>query len=93
MMTGGNLIHDCGFMDIGMTGSVDHLVLYDEIISMANGAKDTAQRVHKKLTDILETHKVEPLKDEVTAEIDGIIAAAEKRVGSFQKFPYKIHAL
>ncbi len=139
LMTGGNLIHDCGFMDIGMTGSVDHLVLCDEIISMAkrycsnfevseeticidtvaevgpggnflqaehtfkhfrsefwvptilerrpydawkaDGAKDTAQRVHEKLTDILENHKVEPLNNEVAAEIDAIIAAAEKRVG------------
>lgn len=138
LLTGGNLIHDCGFMDIGMTGSVDHLVLCDEIISMAkrycksfevsdeticvdtiaevgpggnflkaehtfrhfrtefwqptimerraydswkaDGGKDTAQRVHEKLTDILENHKVEPLSDEVTAKIDTIIAAAEKRV-------------
>ncbi|HMM07176.1 MAG TPA: trimethylamine methyltransferase family protein [Clostridiales bacterium] len=139
LLTGGNLIHDCGFMDIGMTGSVDHLVLCDEIISMAkryckgfevsdeticidtitevgpggnflkaehtfkhfrsefwqpaimerraydawkaDGAKDTAQRVHEKLTEILETHRVEPLSDEVTAKIDAIIAAAEARLG------------
>ncbi|MDO4542800.1 MAG: trimethylamine methyltransferase family protein [Bacillota bacterium] len=33
--SGGNLIHDCGFMDIGMTGSLDQLVFCDEVISMA----------------------------------------------------------
>lgn len=35
LQSGGNLIHDCGFIDIGMTGSLDHLVFCDEIISMA----------------------------------------------------------
>lgn len=32
-LSGANLIHDCGFIDIGMTGSLDQLVLSDEIIS------------------------------------------------------------
>ena len=139
LMTGGNLIHDCGFMDIGMTGSADHLVLCDEIIGMAkrycanfevsddticvantaavgpggnflgaehtfkyfrsefweptlmerraydawqaDGAKDTAARVHEKLTAILESHQAEPLPAAVIAEIDAIIAAAEARLG------------
>lgn len=35
LLSGGNLIHDCGFLDVGMTGSLDHLVLCDEIIAMA----------------------------------------------------------
>ena len=35
LMSGGNLVHDCGFMDVGITGSADALVLCDEIISMA----------------------------------------------------------
>ena len=33
--TGGNLIHDVGFMDLGMTGSIEQLVMCDEIIGMA----------------------------------------------------------
>ncbi len=33
--TGGNLIHDVGFMDLGMTGSPLHLVMCDELIGMA----------------------------------------------------------
>ncbi len=138
LFTGGNLVHDCGFMDIGITGSADALVLCDEIISMAkrygrgfdvtdesidfettkevgpggnflgaantfkyfrtefweptlmerrnyeswqaDGEKDMAQRVHEKLTYILDTHEVEPLSEDVTAKIDAIIAAAEKRI-------------
>ena len=35
LMSGGNLVHDCGFMDVGITGSADALVLCDEIIGMA----------------------------------------------------------
>lgn len=35
LMSGGNLVHDCGFMDIGITGSADALILCDEIIAMA----------------------------------------------------------
>ena len=33
--TGGNLIHDVGFADLGMTGSIEQLVMCDEIIGMA----------------------------------------------------------
>lgn len=33
--TGGNLIHDVGFMDLGMTGSLEQLVMCDEVIAMA----------------------------------------------------------
>ena len=32
--SGANLIHDVGFMDLGMTGSIEYMVLCDEIISM-----------------------------------------------------------
>ncbi len=35
LLTGGNLVHDCGFMDCGLTGSLAMLVLDDEIIGMA----------------------------------------------------------
>ena len=35
LATGGNLIHDVGFMDLGMTGSIDLMVMCDEIIAMA----------------------------------------------------------
>lgn len=33
--TGGNLIHDVGFTDLGMTGSMEQMVMCDEIIGMA----------------------------------------------------------
>lgn len=35
LLSGGNLIHDCGFMDSGMMGSLAHLVVCDEAISLA----------------------------------------------------------
>lgn len=35
LLSGGNLVHDCGFMDIGMTGSLTQLVVCDEIVGMA----------------------------------------------------------
>lgn len=34
MMSGGNMVHDCGFMDMGMTGSLSMLCLTDEIVGM-----------------------------------------------------------
>ncbi|MBQ0059301.1 MAG: trimethylamine methyltransferase family protein [Lachnospiraceae bacterium] len=34
--TGGNLIHDIGFMDYGLTGSIQHMVMCNEIIGMSN---------------------------------------------------------
>jgi trimethylamine--corrinoid protein Co-methyltransferase len=33
-MSGSNLIHDVGYMDAGLTGSLESLVICDEIISM-----------------------------------------------------------
>ncbi|MGN0659680.1 MAG: trimethylamine methyltransferase family protein [Emergencia sp.] len=35
LLGGGNLIHDCGFIDIGLTGSLTHLVACNEMIGMA----------------------------------------------------------
>ncbi|MDO5409474.1 MAG: trimethylamine methyltransferase family protein [Lachnospiraceae bacterium] len=35
LLTGGNLVHDAGFMDIGMTGSLTMLCVCNEIIGMA----------------------------------------------------------
>ncbi len=35
MMTGGHMVHDCGFMDMGLTGSLSMLVASDEMIGMA----------------------------------------------------------
>ncbi len=35
LLGGGNMIHDCGFIDIGLTGSLAHLVACDEMIAMA----------------------------------------------------------
>jgi trimethylamine--corrinoid protein Co-methyltransferase len=35
LLSGGNLVHDCGFIESGMTGSLFQLVMDDEIIGMA----------------------------------------------------------
>ena len=35
LLTGGNLVHDCGFTDIGLTGSLTMLYVCNEIIGMA----------------------------------------------------------
>lgn len=35
MGTAGNIVHDVGFMDLGMTGSIEQMVMCDEIIGMA----------------------------------------------------------
>ena len=32
---GGNLVHDVGFSDLGMTGSIEHMIICDDIIRMA----------------------------------------------------------
>jgi len=33
--SGGNLVHDIGFSDLGMTGSIEYMIICDEIISMS----------------------------------------------------------
>lgn len=34
--TGGNMIHDVGFMDFGLTGSIQQMVMCNELIGMSN---------------------------------------------------------
>ena len=41
---------------------------------------DMGQRIHEKTKRILETHEVEPLPDDVNAELDAIIAEADANV-------------
>lgn len=138
MMNGGNMIHDCGFMDMGMIGSLSLLAVTDEIVGMCrhvtrgvdmsddaiamenidaagpggnhieeehtfeyfrqeffmpsllerrdytgwhdDGSKTMAQRAEEKVRFILENHQVAPLPQDVTAEMDAIVAAAEASV-------------
>ncbi len=35
LLTGGNLVHDCGYTDIGLTGNLTMLCVCDEIVGMA----------------------------------------------------------
>ncbi|MDP4160370.1 MAG: trimethylamine methyltransferase family protein [Bacillota bacterium] len=133
---GAHLIHDIGFTDLGLTGSLDHLVMCDEIIGMvrrltkgvdvdeesmgfdvinevgpggsylgqehtfkhfremysptlldrqgysaweAQGKKSMSDRISEKVTRILKEHRPEQLSEEVSSQLDEIIARAEKR--------------
>lgn len=55
LLTGGNLVHDCGYMDIGMTGSLTMLCVCDEIIGMAkrycDGVKVSEERIGLEYID------------------------------------------
>lgn len=42
-LNGANLIHDCGFMDAGMQGSLQLLVIADDLIGFIRAATDTVQ--------------------------------------------------
>lgn len=139
---GANLIHDIGFMDFGLTGSCQQMVMCDEIIGMvrslrksfeineetlafdtiknvgpggnfvaeehtfrhfksdiyypaiserrsyeeweADGAKPISEVVDEKVKEILATHKVAPLDDAVSDEINTIIAKNEERIAKLK---------
>ena len=132
MQLGSNLNHDCGYMDFGLTGSLEELVMVDEFIARnrrllaavdvsletlavdvlvkvgpggdflgqkhtkthlrANqwraqllnrasherwaeaGALDLTQKAGVKARELLATHEVPPLPDELVARIDAVIA-------------------
>jgi len=138
-LSGGDLCHDVGYIESGMTGSLQHLVMMDEAIGFvkrilrgievtpetlaadvihsvgpgghflaeehtlkhyrreswfprlmdrtrwqdwANGGKRSmADRAQEKLNGILDSHKPAPLPASAQSEIDGVLAAAERRVG------------
>lgn len=73
--TGGNLIHDVGFMDLGITGSIEHLVMCDEIIAMAKRlfagisitpeqkAFDVIKKVGPGGNFLMETHTAEHFRE------------------------------
>ncbi len=46
----------------------------------AAGAKDMAQRIQEKLHDIVENHKPEPLSDDLTAALEKLKMAGEKKL-------------
>ncbi len=48
----------------------------------AAGSKTLGQRVHQRVRDILATHKVPPLPEEVDAGIDKILARADKQASA-----------
>lgn len=73
--SGGNLVHDVGFTDLGMTGSIEQLVICDEIISMARHlykgvefsedtfAFDTIEKVGPGGNFLLEDHTLDHYSD------------------------------
>lgn len=73
--TGGNLIHDVGFTDLGMTGSVEQMVMCDEIIGMAKRlfcgitvdeeqiAFDTVKKVGPGGNFLMEAHTAEHFRE------------------------------
>ena len=139
-MSGLNLIHDVGYMDMSMACSVEQLVLGDEIIGMvrrfmrgleftpeqlamdviekvgpggqfltemhtlkhfknelwqpsvftrkpiekwlADGSRNTEDRVKEKVKDILDTHQPEKLPEEVIESLERIKTEGEKELTS-----------
>jgi trimethylamine--corrinoid protein Co-methyltransferase len=133
MQAGSNLNHDIGYLDFGLTGAGEAVVITDEVISMnrralegievneetlgletiaqvgqggdflgakhtkrhvrslqwrptilnrstqknweADGSPDLTEKAHRKLTDIMASHKPEPLSAELKAKIDGLVDA------------------
>lgn len=135
-LSGANLIHDVGYLESGLIGSHEMVVLSNELIGQvkhfisgvqvndetlaldvikevgpggnflmndhtarnfrkafwlpklmdrsrydpwkADGAKTLGDRLRRRVAEILTTHTVEPLADDVNAGIDKIIAEADK---------------
>ncbi len=138
-LSGATLVHDVGFLDCADIGSLEMLVLNDEIISMtrrilrgidvsddalmldlidqvgpaghflahretaarcrqevwvprlmdrtawetwaADGGEASADRIRHRLRFILETHEPSPLPDGALDQIEGVLQAAEARLG------------
>jgi trimethylamine--corrinoid protein Co-methyltransferase len=137
-LSGANLIHDVGYLESGLTGSLDYLIMMDETIGLTkrilrifevnaetlaldvvdnvgpgghffaeehtlrhyrsetwyptlmdrrtyedwaeDGGMTLKERAQKKVTEILKTHKPEPIDDDIASEIEKIIQGAESRV-------------
>jgi len=133
MQAGSNLNHDIGYLDFGLTGAGESVVITDEVISLnrrtlegievneetlgletiaqvgqggdflgakhtkrhvralqwrptilnrntqknweADGSPDLTEKAHRKLTDIMASHKPEPLSAEMKAKIDSMVDA------------------
>jgi trimethylamine:corrinoid methyltransferase-like protein len=73
-LSGGNLIHDVGYVESGLTASYEMLVSMDEI---ALTLKDRAQA---KVREILEHYQPVPLDEVTAAELEAVIQRAEERV-------------
>ena len=50
----------------------------------SNGSKRMGERVHERVVEILATHEVPPLPDEINAGIDNILAAADQKAEARQ---------
>ncbi|MFQ6039666.1 MAG: trimethylamine methyltransferase family protein [Candidatus Poribacteria bacterium] len=137
-LSGANLIHDVGYLESGLTGSLDYLVMMDETIGLTRrilenfevnsetlaldvvhnvgpgghfftedhtlrhyraetwyptlmdrrtyedwskgGGMTLKERAQEKVGEILNTHRHEPLADDVASEIEEIIQRAESRM-------------
>ena len=141
-LSGANLIHDVGFLESGLLGSPEMVVLCDELVGMVKrflrgvevndetmavdvirdvgpggnflahdhtvrhlrkelwfpqlidrdryepwrqaGSATMGDRVRQRVRDILATHEVPPLPEEVDARINRIVLAADERAGAQQ---------
>ena len=137
-LSGANLIHDVGYLESGLTGSLDYLVMMNETISLTkrilgnfevnaetlaldvvhnvgpgghfftedhtlqhyraetwypnlmdrrtyedwskDGEMTLKKRAQRKVAEILNTHKPEPIEDDIASEIERIIQSAESRM-------------
>lgn len=77
LATGGNIIHDIGFMDLGITGSALHMVMCDELVGQAKRflrgidvdedhlAEEVIREVGPGGNYLAEEHTMEFFRDEV----------------------------
>ena len=66
---GSNLNHDVSYLDFGLTGSLEELVMVAEFI-----ARDLTEKARRKARELLATHQVPPLADDLVARLDEVVA-------------------
>lgn len=90
-LSGASLIHDVGYLESGLVGSYDMLVMSNEIIGMVKRimggipvneetlAVDVIAEVGPGGHFLIETYEPEPIPDDVESRLKEIIAQADAR--------------
>lgn len=79
---GANLIHDLGYLESGLSGSLAQLVICDEIVGwLARGGKSLAGRGAEGVEETLAEREPEPLSEDVMRSTKAIMRRAEGRAG------------